>query len=181
MLSLIKKTGEEQLDAMTTDDYILLSTLFKNKDIAEIPHSQFDHLIELGIIKRTDRGFEVVNGGFTIAVKSLYDENQSVANRSQSITTTDTQSILGDKKPGIASVSIGRQSVVNRSQLEITTDRKKAIISFIETSGQAKTSDLIEIVGLSDGRIRALLREMVDDGSIQKIGENRYTYYILKQ
>jgi len=181
MLSLIKKTGEEQLDAMTTDDYILLSTLFKNKDIAEIPYSQFDHLIELGIIKRTDRGFEVVNGGFTIVTYNLSEDNQSVANRPQSDIMTDTQSTPGDKESGIASVSIGRQSVANRSQSDITTDRKKAIISFIDTSGQAKTSDLTGIIGLSDGRVRELLREMVDDGSIQKIGENRYAYYVLKQ
>ena len=85
-----------------------------------------------------------------------------------------------DKEVEIANVSIGRQSVANRSQLEITIDRKKAIISFIEISGQAKTSDLTEVIGLSDGRVRELLREMVDDGSIQKIGENRYTYYVLK-
>jgi len=31
---------------------------------------------------------------------------------------------------------------------------------------------------LSDGRERALLREMVSDGTIEKVGMNKYTYYI---
>jgi len=129
----------------------------------------------------TCMSIKVVNGGFTTITDNLSDENQSVANRPQSDIMTDTQSTPDDKESGIASVSIGRKSVANRSQSDVTTDRKKTIISFIETSGQAKTSDLTGIIGLSDGRVRELLREMVDDGSIQKIGENRYAYYVLKQ
>jgi hypothetical protein len=30
------------------------------------------------------------------------------------------------------------------------------------------------------GRIRALLREMVSEGIIKKIGDKRYAYYVLK-
>ena len=71
-------------------------------------------------------------------------------------------------------VPIGRQSVA-------ASDRKRTVVSFIEQHSQATVADLIEVVGLSDGRVRALLREMVSDGTIEKIGKNRYVYYILKQ
>ena len=46
--------------------------------------------------------------------------------------------------------------------------------------GQAKVSDFVEVIGLSEGRVRDLLRKMVGDGTIEKIGNNRYTQYILK-
>ena len=73
------------------------------------------------------------------------------------------------------------QSAVNRSQSDMPTDRKRAVISFLEEHGQAKASDMIKVIGLSDGRVRALLREMVSDGIIEKIGNNRYAYYVLKR
>jgi len=69
---------------------------------------------------------------------------------------------------------IGRQSVA-------ATDRKQAIIEFLERQGQAKTADLIKVIGISDGRVRALLRAMVVDGTIEKVGDKRYTYYIIKE
>ena len=78
-------------------------------------------------------------------------------------------------------ISIGRQSVANRSQSVEPTDRKQVIISFLEKNGQGKVSDFIDIIGLSDGRVRALLREMVNDETIEKVGKNRYAYYILKR
>jgi DNA-binding transcriptional regulator PaaX len=40
-------------------------------------------------------------------------------------------------------------------------------------------ADLIKIVGLSEGRVRALLCEMVSDGTIEKNGNNRYAHYVL--
>jgi DNA-binding IclR family transcriptional regulator len=51
---------------------------------------------------------------------------------------------------------------------------------FLKENNQAKVSDLVNIIELSDGRVRALLREMVKDGTIEKIGESRYTHYVLK-
>jgi len=38
----------------------------------------------------------------------------------------------------------------------------------------------MEIINLSEGRVRDLLREMVLDGTVEKVGKNRYAYYILK-
>lgn len=33
---------------------------------------------------------------------------------------------------------------------------------------------------LSKGRTRAILQEMVSEGTIVKVGDKRYTYYVLK-
>jgi ATP-dependent DNA helicase RecG len=76
---------------------------------------------------------------------------------------------------------IGRQSVVNRSLSVAPTDRKRSVTLFLEENGQGRVADFINVVGLSDGRVRTLLREMVRDGSIEKVGNNRYAYYVLKE
>jgi ATP-dependent DNA helicase RecG len=78
-------------------------------------------------------------------------------------------------------ISIGRQSAANRPLSVTPIDRKQAIVSFLEKNGQGKISDFVNIVGLSDGRVRSLLREMVNDETIERLGKNRYAYYILKQ
>jgi len=83
------------------------------------------------------------------------------------------------KRNEVEAVS-GRQSVANRSRPDIPTDRKQAVISFLEEHGKAKAADFVNVIGLSDGRVRAFLREMVRDGTIEKVGNNRYTYYMLK-
>ena len=72
------------------------------------------------------------------------------------------------------------QSVANRSQPLAPSERKDAVIAFLKEHKQAKTTDFIDIIGLSDGRTRALLREMVSDGIIEKVGDKRYTHYVLK-
>jgi DNA-binding IclR family transcriptional regulator len=71
-------------------------------------------------------------------------------------------------------------SVVNRSLSVATTDRKSAVITFLKEHKQAKVTDFVVVIGLSDGRVRALLREMVSDGTIEKVGDKRYAYYVLK-
>lgn len=135
MLAMFKKIGDERLEKMTTDDYILLSKLFSDKKHEGIQPKRFTHLVELGIVEQTANGIKIANG-----------ESLSVANRSLSVAATD---------------------------------RKQAIIDFLETNGQAKTRDLIEVVDLSDGRVRALLRKMVEDGTIEKIGDKRFASYRL--
>jgi len=83
---------------------------------------------------------------------------------------------------------IGRQSAANRPpigrkrlQPDTLSGRKRDIILFLEKRGQAKSSDFVNLVGLSEGRVRDLLREMISDGTIEKVGNNRYAYYVLKR
>ena len=77
-------------------------------------------------------------------------------------------------------ISIGHQSAANRLQSATTADRKSKIISFLEEHNQATVSDFISIIGLSEGRVRDVLRDMVSDGTIEKVGDKRYAYYVLK-
>jgi ATP-dependent DNA helicase RecG len=76
---------------------------------------------------------------------------------------------------------IGRQSAVHRPLSDAPADRKRAVITFLEEHGQAKASDFVKVIGLSDGRVRDLLREMTGDGTIEKVGDNRYACYVLKR
>ncbi|MDR1109216.1 MAG: putative DNA binding domain-containing protein [Deltaproteobacteria bacterium] len=64
-------------------------------------------------------------------------------------------------------------------QLVATSDRKRMVISFLEEHGQAKSKDIVQVTGLSDSRVRALLRCMARDGSIKKVGDNRFALYVL--
>ena len=98
---------------------------------------------------------EFVLDGF---FKVIFRRSESVA--------SDPQAAVSDRK---------------RSQAVIPADRKRAIINFLEEHGQAKATELIDITGLSHGRVRTLLREMVSDDTVAKIGDNRYTYYVLKK
>jgi F0F1-type ATP synthase delta subunit len=76
---------------------------------------------------------------------------------------------------------VGRLRNFNRSPSDAPSDRKRTITAFLEEHGQAKAADFVKVIGLSDGRVRALLREMAGDGTIEKVGDNRYAYYVLKR
>ena len=52
----------------------------------------------------------------------------------------------------------------------MTADRGQKIKEFIEKHGQVKVSDLTEVIELSQGRVRDLLRKMVSDGTLEKMG-----------
>jgi ATP-dependent DNA helicase RecG len=75
----------------------------------------------------------------------------------------------------------GSQAVASGSQAVATTDRKRTILAYLEENDHLTAKDIIEKIGLSSGRVRAILRQMVEDESIEKVGDNRYAYYVLKQ
>ena len=72
-----------------------------------------------------------------------------------------------------ANVSSDRQSLE-------TSDRKKQILAFISSNDKVTSSQLAKFTGLTQGRIRAILQELVVDDLIIKIGDNRYTTYTIK-
>ena len=131
ILTMFHKIDDEILKKMTTEDFILISTLYGNKKHDDVRPERFAHLEELGIVDGT-------------TLSEVYR------------------------------LPIGGQSVA-------ASDRKIAIKYFIQKHGDVKTADLAEAFGLSDGWLRALLREMVEDGTIEKIGKNRYTSYKLRE
>ncbi|MDR1272268.1 MAG: putative DNA binding domain-containing protein [Clostridiales Family XIII bacterium] len=150
MLSLIKKIGDERLDAMTTDDYILLANLFQDKGIGGIKPAKFDHLVELGIVKRTENSIEFANGGMGLLARSANGKTSDC----QAIATSDWQSLE-------------------------TGDRKKQIVAFFTNDEKVTSSQLAKYTGLTQGRIRTILQGLVNDGVVVKVGDNRYASYRL--
>ena len=153
MLTMIKKIGDERLEAMTTDDYVLLSMIFSGKGLADIQPARFEHLTELGIVKHTEQGLELINGGLTL------------------ISDSDTTPMDFKAIPNLFS---------SDCRATETSDRKRQIIAFIADNSKATSSQLANFTGLTQGRVRTILQELAEDGVIAKIGDNRYASYALK-
>jgi hypothetical protein len=71
MLALMKKMDEERLDAITIDDFLLISKFYTKKDILDLRRHQFEHLMELGIVEQTELGLQLVNSGITFLIDSI--------------------------------------------------------------------------------------------------------------
>jgi len=61
-----------------------------------------------------------------------------------------------------------------------TSDRKKFIEAYLEEHGKVTVVDLAEKLKLSEGRVRAILLKMVNDGFVVKIGKTKSAHYELK-
>jgi ATP-dependent DNA helicase RecG len=62
-----------------------------------------------------------------------------------------------------------------------TADRKSIILAYIKKHARVTASEIATNMGLSKSRIRVILQEMVSDRTIEKVGNNRYAYYVLKR
>ena len=62
-----------------------------------------------------------------------------------------------------------------------TRDNKDQIIKFISKNGSARTGELVELLGLSEARVRVLLSEMVDSNQIDPQGNGRSRRYVLRK
>ncbi|MDR0558231.1 MAG: winged helix-turn-helix transcriptional regulator [Treponema sp.] len=79
-----------------------------------------------------------------------------------------------------STVASNGQAITGDGQAIKTSDRKRVILSYFEKHTQATASEVAELLGLSKGRVRAILQEMTNDDTIEKVGDKRYAYYILK-
>ncbi|MCL2655353.1 MAG: helix-turn-helix domain-containing protein [Coriobacteriia bacterium] len=68
----------------------------------------------------------------------------------------------------------------NRLQPLATTDRKREVLSLLKTGGQMSSTEIASQLGLSATRVRAILREMVSEGAVEKLGDNRLARYTLR-
>ena len=79
--------------------------------------------------------------------------------------------------------SIESQSKVNRKSTETQStlgDRKSEILNYLEANERATTSEIAMLLGVTSSWVRTIIRQMVEDGLIEKVGNNRYAYYALK-
>jgi len=151
MLAMLKKTDEKLLDALTTDDYVLLSMLFQGKEDVKLKPAMFKNLLELGIVKKTEFGVELVGGKLAVVID-------------------DTN----------VSPSVPQALAVNAWHTLETNDRKRQIVMFIANNDKVTSAQLATHTGLTQGRIRKLLIELANEGVVEKINNNRYAYYVIK-
>jgi ATP-dependent DNA helicase RecG len=74
-----------------------------------------------------------------------------------------------------------KQAIASDRQAIKTSDRKRALLSYIEEHGQITASKAADLLTLSKGRVRAILQEMTNNDTIEKVGDKRYAYYVLKK
>jgi len=109
MLAFIRKIDDERLDAMTTGDYLALSSLFVRNMHERLDYTQFKHLAELEIVHFTENSIDLVNDDRAIPI-----DNQSIAK-------VDWQSIeASDRKKQIFAY-MATNGKVTTSQLAKTT------------------------------------------------------------
>ncbi|MCL2664506.1 MAG: transcriptional regulator, partial [Defluviitaleaceae bacterium] len=65
-------------------------------------------------------------------------------------------------------------------QANKTSEKKDAIVGYIAEHGMVTATVLTELFNLSEGRVRAILLEMVKAGSIKKNGKTKSVYYTLE-
>lgn len=66
-------------------------------------------------------------------------------------------------------------------QAKKTLQNKEKIGAFLEYNGASKTSEIAKMLGLSEARTRALLKEMVLEGSITASGGTKKKIYFLQE
>ncbi|MDR2524671.1 MAG: putative DNA binding domain-containing protein [Oscillospiraceae bacterium] len=71
--------------------------------------------------------------------------------------------------------------IASEKQAKRISEKKQAVLAYLEEHSQVTVSDLTEMLGLSEGRIRAILLEMTKDGFIEKEGKTKSAYYVLKK
>ena len=86
------------------------------------------------------------------------------------------------KAPGEAIAPVNRQSIDNRLAIDRqaikTKERKLAILAYIEEKSQATASELALHFGPGASRMRVILQDMGRDGTIERVGNNRYAHYV---
>ncbi|MDR3296228.1 MAG: hypothetical protein LBT26_10460 [Clostridiales Family XIII bacterium] len=80
-----------------------------------------------------------------------------------------------------AVASSGSQAVASGSQAVKVNDKKQALLAYAEEHSQITAPEASAFWGISSGRVRQIFRDMVSDGTIEKIGDNRFTYYVCKK
>ena len=91
-------------------------------------------------------------------------------------------SIVGDnqEKIGDKSAIIGDNSLAIGDKLKKCKDRKSLVLSYLEENGKITTLETANLFGLKESRGRDVLKGMIDDELIEKVGNKRGAYYVLK-
>jgi ATP-dependent DNA helicase RecG len=94
---------------------------------------------------------------------------------------SDTQATPNRSQSGTRSTFRRRPSDTQAAPKRHPSDKKPAVIGYMEKRGRATAPDIAKLFGVTDGWARTLLRQMAREGAIEKVGDNRYAYYVLKR
>jgi ATP-dependent DNA helicase RecG len=110
-------------------------------------------------------GFELGKLGFSVIFyrPNIYDE---IAVDSQATAPSGSQAAVKRQ-------SSGSQAAV--------TDRKSAIVAYLDANQKATAPEIAQYLGLGNRWARAILRQMAEEGTLMKMGDNRFAYYVLNR
>ena len=78
-------------------------------------------------------------------------------------------------------MAIGSQSamVANKMPIE-NTDRKQRVVDYMENYDNVTTAQLADYLGLSRRTVRNILKELVENGIVDRVDSYRHAKYTLK-
>jgi ATP-dependent DNA helicase RecG len=143
MILLLNEIGTDRLNVMTTDDYLLLSALFREEDLRGVAPARFKHLAELKIVKYSEYGVEPANGGVILA--------------------------------------IGNQSATVADKIPIeNADRNQRVLDYMATHSEVTSAELADFLELSPRMVRNILKELIENEAVDKVGDYRHARYTIK-
>ena len=180
MLALMKQIGDERLEAMTTEDYLLLSNLFLGKGLTENDLPRFDHLAELEIVKYSERGVELVDSGIGLIGDSnahaksdkIIDTNFSQATNQATNKATDqaTDQAVGKATDQAADKAVGKATAQAASKATAqATNRTTNQATDQATSQENNLTKINEKKALTEVEWKILRLVNEDDRMSQKV------------
>jgi predicted HTH transcriptional regulator len=108
--------------------------------------------------------------------KTKTSDRKSAAASDRKAKTSDKETIASDRKQKTSD----RKSAVTSDRRTKTSDSKAAILSHIKEHQRVSALEISALLALSQSRVRAILLEMINEGTIVKISDKRYAYYEIK-
>ncbi|MDR2570855.1 MAG: putative DNA binding domain-containing protein [Oscillospiraceae bacterium] len=162
MLALIKQIDEEKLNVMSTDDYLLLGSIFREEDLRGVPLDRFEHLIELEIVKFSKQGVEPANGGIILTIGTQSEPNFD------EIPIQDS-----DKDEFIGSLSEAASDKIPIN----TLDKQKIVLEYMAKVDYITTAMIAEQLNISQRAALNILKKLIEKGFVSKSGSNRNAKY----
>jgi len=171
MLQLIKKLGEETLEVMTTNDYLLLIAAFTGKGLESIHPSRFEHLMELGVVKQTELGIELINGGLTLALND--DPVSEKDEAAKGIAETVSDGVIDSNDVANDGVIMSNE-VVNDGVIDLDdgVNRSAQIRLALKENPQITVKQLSLQLGVSKATIERAIRTMKNT-QIKRVGSDK--------
>ena len=90
--------------------------------------------------------------------------------------------IEGDVFKTIIPLALSLEKQANNKRIKQankTSEKIKIIVDYLEEHEKVSVYELAEIFNLSEGRVRAILLDMVKEGIIRKVGKTKSAHYVL--